>query len=103
MPAVPAPGPGKTAGEDAAVEVAAELPLHIFRHRPVVVVTVAASGEPGLEVLVDAATGCDAFDVDGFDVPLTAPNACSSRWAIDGRRARHYLARDVLPNSKLIH
>ena len=51
MPTLPAPGPGKTAGEDAAVEVAAKLPLHVRRHRLVVVVTVAALGEPGLEVL----------------------------------------------------
>ena len=50
-----APGPGKTAGEDAAVEVAAKLPLHISRYRPQVIVTVAALGEPGLEVLLDAA------------------------------------------------
>ena len=55
VPALPAPGPGKTAGEDAAVEVAAKLTFHIFRHRPLVIVNVAAVGEPGLEVLLDAA------------------------------------------------
>ena len=32
-----------------------ELPLHTRRHRPDVVVTVAAVGEPNLEVLLDAA------------------------------------------------
>jgi hypothetical protein len=40
-------------GEDAAVEVAAELPLHVWRHWAVVVVSVAAVGEPGLEVSLD--------------------------------------------------
>jgi len=60
-------------------------------------------GAPGIEVFLDAAIGYDAFDVDDFDVPLTATSACSSRWAIDGRGARHYLARDLLLNSKLIH
>jgi len=47
--------PARPAGEDATIEVAAKLTLHMFRHRPVVVVTVAALGEPGLEVLLDAA------------------------------------------------
>jgi len=42
-------------GEDAALQVAAKLALHMFRHRPVVVVALAAVGEPGLEVLLDAA------------------------------------------------
>ena len=42
-------------GEDAAVEVAAELALHVWRHRPGVIVAVAALGEPGLEVFLDAA------------------------------------------------
>jgi hypothetical protein len=34
LPTLPALGPGKTAGEDSAVDVAAKLTLHIFRHRP---------------------------------------------------------------------
>ena len=55
MPALPAPGPGEAVGEDAALQIAAKLPLHIFRHRPQVIVNVAALGEPGLEVLLDAA------------------------------------------------
>jgi hypothetical protein len=41
--------------EDAAVEVAAKLALHMLRHRPLVIVAVAAVGEPGLEVFLDAA------------------------------------------------
>ena len=53
--ALPAPRPGKTAGEDAAVELAAELPLHVRQHGSGVVVTVTALGEPGVEVLLDAA------------------------------------------------
>ena len=53
--ALSAAGAGDAMGKDAAVEVAAELPLHLFRHRPLVIVTVAALGEPGLEVLLDAA------------------------------------------------
>jgi putative ABC transport system substrate-binding protein len=36
VPALAAPGPGKTAGEDATIEVAAKLTLHLFRHRPLV-------------------------------------------------------------------
>ena len=55
VPALAAAGAGEAVGEDAAVEIAAELPLHVRRHRPVVVMTVAALGEPGLEVLLDAA------------------------------------------------
>jgi len=55
VPALPAPGPGKTAGEDATIAVPAKLTLHMFRHRPLVIVTVTASGEPGLEVVLDAA------------------------------------------------
>ena len=55
MPTLPAPGPGKAMCEDSAFQVTAELPLHIFRHRPLIIVTVAALGEPGLEVLLDAA------------------------------------------------
>ena len=53
--ALPAPGPGKAMGEDAAFQVTAGLPLHVFRHRPRIVVAVAASGEPGFQVLLDAA------------------------------------------------
>jgi len=41
--------------EDAELEIAAIFALGVRRYRPVVVVTVAASGEPGLEVLLDAA------------------------------------------------
>ena len=55
---VPAPvaiGAGKTAGEDATIEVAAKLPLHMFRHRPLVIAAPAAVGEPSLEVLPDGA------------------------------------------------
>jgi len=55
VPARVAIGAGKTASEDATIEVAAKLTLHIFRHRPLVIVTVAALGESGLEVLLDAA------------------------------------------------
>jgi hypothetical protein len=56
VPALSAPRPGKASGEDAAVEVAAELPLHMRRRRPGVIVALATVGEPGLEVLLDAAT-----------------------------------------------
>ena len=42
MRALAAAGAGEAMGEDAAVDVAAELALHVRRHRPVVVVTVAA-------------------------------------------------------------
>ena len=55
VPTLPAPGPGKAVCEDSAFQVMAELPLHTFRHRPLVIVIVAALGEPGLEVLLDAA------------------------------------------------
>ena len=41
--------------KDSAFQVAAELPLHIGRQRPAVIVTVAALDEPGREVLLDAA------------------------------------------------
>ena len=54
MPAFFADGPGKTTTKDSAFEVTTELPLDIGRHRPGVAVTVAALGEPGLEVLLDA-------------------------------------------------
>ena len=47
--------PRKAVGEDAAVQIAAKLPLHVRRHRPVVVVALATLSEPGLEVLLDAA------------------------------------------------
>jgi len=53
--ALPAPGPGKAMGEDAAFQVTAELPLHVFRHRPLIVGSGAALGEPSFEVLLDAA------------------------------------------------
>ena len=53
--AVAAPRTREAVGEDAALQVAAELTLDIFRNRTVVVVAVAALGEPGLEVLLDAA------------------------------------------------
>jgi len=55
VPALPAARAGETVGEDAALEITAELPFHMFRHRPLIVVAVAALGEPGLEVLPDAA------------------------------------------------
>ena len=55
MAALSAPGTGEAMGKDSAFQVTAELPFHMFRHRPRVVVTVAASGEPGREVLLDAA------------------------------------------------
>jgi hypothetical protein len=50
-----AAGASEPVGEDAALEVAAELALHLWRHHPVVMVSVAALGEPGLEVFLDAA------------------------------------------------
>ena len=53
--AVAAPRTREAVGEDAALQVAAELTLDIFRNRTVVVVAVAALGEPVLEVLLDAA------------------------------------------------
>lgn len=53
MPHCPKAGAGKAVGGDAALQVAAERPLHTGRHRPAVVVTVALVGEPGLEVLPD--------------------------------------------------
>ncbi len=55
MSALPAPHPGKAMGKDSAFQVTTELPLHVGRHRPGVVVTVTALGEPGREVLLDAA------------------------------------------------
>jgi hypothetical protein len=55
VPALSAASAGEAMGEDAAVEIAAELPLHMLRHRPLVIVAVAALGEPGLEVFLDAA------------------------------------------------
>jgi len=42
VPALPAPGPGKTPGENSTIEVAAELPLHVGRHRSIVIVALAA-------------------------------------------------------------
>lgn len=51
---LPAPGAGKAVGKGSALQVTTELPLDIGRHRPGVVVTVAALGKPGLEVLLDA-------------------------------------------------
>jgi hypothetical protein len=55
VPALTPAGAGEAIGGDAAVEVAAKLTLYMFRHRPLVIVNVAALGEPGLEVLLDAA------------------------------------------------
>jgi len=55
VPAVPASRPGKTPGEDATIEVAAKLALHILRDRSVVIVALAAVGEPGLDVFLDPA------------------------------------------------
>ena len=43
-------------GADAALPVAAELTLDIFRNRTVVVVAVAALGEPSIEAFPDGAT-----------------------------------------------
>ena len=53
--AVAAPRTREAVGEDAALQVAAELTLDISRNRTVVGVAVAALGEPGLEALLDAA------------------------------------------------
>ena len=55
VPALPAAGAGKTVGQEAALQVTAELALHILRHRFVVIMAFAALGEPGLEVFLDAA------------------------------------------------
>jgi hypothetical protein len=41
---------GEAMRENAAAEVAAERPLHIFRARPLIIVAVAALDEPGLEL-----------------------------------------------------
>ena len=53
--ALPAPRPSKAMRKDSAFQVTAELPLHVRRHRPGVVVTVAALGKPGREVLLEVA------------------------------------------------
>jgi len=55
-PQHPAAGAGEPVGKDAAFQIMAEIPLHMFRNRPLLVVAVAASGQPGLEMLPDAAT-----------------------------------------------
>jgi hypothetical protein len=44
VPTPPAPGPGEAMDKDSAFRVTAELPLHMFRHRPRIIVTVAALG-----------------------------------------------------------
>lgn len=36
MPGLPTAGPGEAVGQEAAPQVAAELTLHVWRHRPVV-------------------------------------------------------------------
>ena len=51
--ALSAAGPGEAVGEDAALQITPELPLHILRYRPIVIVAVAAVGEPGLEMFLD--------------------------------------------------
>ena len=53
MPAVRAPGSCKTVGEDAALEMAAELTLHIGRHALTVPVVFPCEREVGLQVLLD--------------------------------------------------
>jgi hypothetical protein len=55
VPALPAPRPGKAMGQDAALQIATELPVHMRRHRPVVIVALATVGERGLRVSLDAA------------------------------------------------
>ena len=74
MPTLPAPGPGKTAGEDSAVEVAAKLTLHIFRHRPLagdrVVVDNLLKLKPGAAVAATPVTDAGAV---APDAPKAAP------------------------------
>ena len=53
MPAIGACGPGEAVGEDAALEVAAELTLHIGRHALTVPVVFPCEREVGLQVLLD--------------------------------------------------
>jgi len=64
-------GARKAEGEDAALQVAAELAFHVLRHRPVVVAP-ARLDEPGLEVLLGGSLvqwglslsgGCDSNGV----------------------------------------
>ena len=50
LAAFPATGAGETMGEDAAVEIAAELVLDVDRHRIAIAGPVAGEREPGLKV-----------------------------------------------------
>jgi len=53
VPARPAAGPGEAVGQNAALEVAAELPLHVRRHAVPISVPLAAERQVGLEVPLD--------------------------------------------------
>jgi hypothetical protein len=53
MAAVRTPGPGKTIGEDAALEVAPELALHVDRHALPVLVILPCEREVSLQMLLD--------------------------------------------------
>ncbi len=55
MSALPTAGPRETVGEDAAVEIAAELALDVDRHRIAIDGPVAGEREPGREVGLDGA------------------------------------------------
>ena len=58
MPALSAPRAGKAVGEDAALEVTAELPLDMGRNRPVVIMAFEVMGEPGREVFLMSSCPC---------------------------------------------
>jgi len=92
VPAPVAVGAGKTAGEDAVFQVTAELPLHIRRHRPRVIVTVAALGEPGLEVFLDAAIECPAAAWD-HQAPVASSTAAPGKSRCEGDRLLAALRR----------
>ena len=53
VPARPAPGTGEAVGQNAAFEVAAQLPLHVRRHAVPIGVPLAGEPQAGLEVPLD--------------------------------------------------
>jgi hypothetical protein len=53
MPAARASGPGKTVGEDAALEVTTKFALHVGRHALPVPVVFPCERQIGLQVLLD--------------------------------------------------
>ena len=55
MPVLPTTGPGEAVGEDAAVEIAAELLLDVGGYRVTVTIAIAGKREPSLEVRLHGA------------------------------------------------